>query len=129
ALDPVLHRPPRRQRARKRLLRPLHGAQQHELAPLVVDAHPEAAPRLGVVALPLDLVLLRREGQAVGVAATLDLRRPPVPDEAADRRAVVDELVVVELRPAEPGPPLRPLLALVVVEQVCEQAARLALGG
>ena len=74
-------------------------------------------------------MLLRRERHPVGVALSLDLGRLAVPLEPADRGAVADELVVVELRPAEPGPPLGPRLALVVVEQVREQPPRLALLG
>ena len=83
----------------------------------------------GIERRPADLVLLRRERHPVGVALPLDLGRLAVPLEPADRRAVADQLVVVELRPAEPRPPLGPRLALVVVEQVREQPPRLALLG
>ena len=74
--------------------------------------------------LAVELVLLRGEGHPVRVALVLDLGRPPVPREAADRGAILDELLIVELRPAKPRPPPGTLLALVVVDEVTEQAPR-----
>ena len=47
--------------------------------------------------------------------------------EPADRVAVVEELLLVEPSVVEVLPPLRLLLAAVVVEQVREEPARLAL--
>ena len=47
--------------------------------------------------------------------------------EPADRLGALDQLVLVELEVVEVGPPLRLLLAPVVLEQVREQPARLAL--
>src|SRR6185503_9186048 len=70
--------------------------------------------------------LLRAEGHAVRVALALDRRRLPVPPQPAERGAVREELVVVELRPAEPRPPLRSRLALVVLHEVAEKPPRLA---
>ena len=84
------------------------------------------AARVGIASPVVELVLLQREAHAVRVAATLDRRRLAIPREPADRRPVAHELLVVELRPAEPLPPLRPLLALVVLEQVGEQQLRVA---
>ena len=47
--------------------------------------------------------------------------------EAADRLGALDQLVLVELEVVEVGPPLRLLLAPVVLEQLREQPARVAL--
>ena len=71
-------------------------------------------------------MLLRAEGHAVRVALALDRRRLPVPPQPTERGAVRDELVLVELRPAEPRPPLGSRLALVVLHEVPEQTPRLA---
>src|SRR6185503_10587409 len=70
--------------------------------------------------------LLRAEGHAVRVALALDRRRLPVPPQPAERVAGRDELVVVELRPAEPRPPLRSRLALLVLHEVAEKPPRVA---
>src|SRR5262245_4306951 len=112
---------------RERLVLPGGAPEERHDSLVVVDPEPEARSRIGVEALDRELVLLRWETHAVGVALPVDLGRPPVPLDAPDGRPVVDELVVVELRPAEPGPPLRPRLALVVVDEVSEQPSRRAL--
>ena len=96
---------------------------------VVVDLQPKADPHVRVGPLRLELVLLLGEREAIGMARPVELGRPAVPHEPADRRPVGDELVVVELRPAEPGPPLRARLALVVVDEVPEEASRRALLG
>jgi len=89
---------------------------------------PERLLGRGVEGPAEQLVLLRREGEAVGVALPLDLGRGAVPPQPADRGAVRDQLVLVELRPAEPRPPLRPRLALVVLDEEAEQAPSYAGG-
>ncbi len=121
---------PGRQPARQAVRRPRLAAQDRDDALVVVDARAEAAALVvGVEALAIDLVLLRRERHPVGEALGHGLRLVAVPLEPADRGAVADQLVVVELRPPEPRPPLGPLVALVVVDQVREQPSRLALLG
>ena len=76
--------------------------------------------RQRVEALARDLVLLRRERHAVGVALALDLGGCPS-HRARRSRCGRDELVVVELRPAEPRPPLGSRLALVVLHEMAEE--------
>ncbi len=94
---------------------------------LVVDADVEAPLGARVDARPGDLVLLRLEGERVPPRALLQLRLAGG-HEAAERVPVRDVLLVVELLEVEEVlPPLRLLLAAVVVEELREEPARLAL--
>ena len=91
-------------------------------------SHVEPALGLRVDAGPVDPVLLRLEAERVP-PGLLHLVRLAVGDEPAERVPVRDELLVVEPAVEEVLPPLRPLLALVVVEQVREQPVGVALLG
>ena len=94
---------------------------------LVVDRDVVASCSVaGSTASPADLVLLRRERERV-LERLLDGHRLAVELEAADRVPVLEQLLVVELEVVEVLPPLRLLLAAVVVEELREQPARLAL--
>ena len=117
------------QSERQRLFHPLDAAVERHDAVVVVDLDAKRLLGARVEGPAGQLVLLRREGEAVGVALSLDLRRRAVPAKPADRGAVADQLVLVELRPAEPRPPLRPRLALVVLDEVAEETPRVALLG
>jgi hypothetical protein len=126
ALDGVAERAPRRQRGRERLVVPVGPAQHGDDTDVVVDPRAESLSRHRVEPLARDLVLLGAERHAVRVALALDERRLPVPSQPAERGAVREELVLVELRPAEPRPPLRSRLALVVLHEVAEEPPRVA---
>ena len=69
-------------------------------------------------------MLLRRERERVRERAPVLLARDEL--EPADRVGALDQLVLAERQVVEVGPPLRLLLAPVVLEQVREQPARLA---
>ena len=127
ALDGVAERAPRGQGGRKRLVVPVDPAQHRDDPDVVVDPRAEPLSRHRVEPLARDLVLLGTEGHAVRVALALDQRRLPLPPQPAERGAVRDELVLVELRPAEPRPPLGSRLALVVLHEVAEEPRRVAL--
>ena len=113
---PVGNRRARRQSLRKGLFHAIDAAQHGYHAVVIVDPDAEARAGARIERRSPDLVLLGRERHPVRVALSLDLGRIAVPLEPADRRPVAPQLFVVELRPAEPRPPLGPRLALVVTE-------------
>ena len=94
---------------------------------LVVDLDPVALLRGRVDRRPADLVLLRRERERVDERLPV-LDRLAGEHETADRVRVLDQLVLVEREVVEPFPPLRLRLAAVVVEEMGEEEARVALG-
>jgi hypothetical protein len=110
----------------KRLVRLRETPPELERPVLVVDADLVAALRLRVDTLTANLVLLGRKAERIPERLFHSdwlARRL----ERANRVPVVEELLVVELAMMEVLPPLRLLLATVVVEQVREEPARVAL--
>ena len=93
---------------------------------LVVNLDVEATLGARVHPCLVDLVLLGLKAKRVP-PGLFDLVQLAVVDEPAKGVPVPDELLVVELAVEEVLPPLRPLLALVVVEQVREQPVGVAL--
>ena len=118
----------RDERGRERLVGLLAAPAELERPVLVVDADVELALGLGIDAAAVDLVLLRLEAERVPPGLLL-LVRLAVGHEPAERVPVREQLLVVELAVEEVLPPLRPLLALVVVEQVREEPVGVALLG
>ncbi len=118
----------RDERGRERLLGLLAAPAELERPVLVVHPHVEPALGLRVDAAPVDPVLLGLEAERVPPGLLLPVRLA-VGDEPAERVLVRDELLVVELLVEEVLPPLRLLLALVVVEEVREEPVGVALLG
>ena len=126
SLHPGRQRLAGNERRRQRLVLQLRASPQRDAAALVVDL--DLAEPLGrrVDRPAADLVLLRREAQRV-LERLLHRHRLAVQLEPADRLRALDQLLRVEAAVIEVTPPLRLLLAAVVLEQVREQPARLAL--
>src|SRR5215211_9199431 len=123
ALHPRRKRLRRNERLRQRLPGERDRASKRHSPLLVVDAHVVTPLRRGIDGRPADLVFLRRERERV-LVGLLDLHGLADGLEPADRLARVLELLRVERQVVEVGPPLRPPLATVVVEELREEPAR-----